>query len=115
MSNLTGAEIVSISKIGQLSNNLKFMDGRSIADYKSMLATICDRAIAVIPAAVGQMGKDNTKSQLESMFFVAAKKNWNGSTNYWTTLNGNRAITQVERWQLADVARILCNIVDTTH
>ena len=110
---MNGQQIVNASEIGKIADDVTFLDGRTMADYKAMLITIADKALSMIPQVVAQLGREETKSQLETMFLTAAKKNWKGATDYWTTnSNGDKAITIVSRWQLEDVSRILCNIVD---
>lgn len=110
---MNGQQIVSFSEIGKIADDKVFMDGRTMADYKSMLVTIADKVITMIPAAVKQAGKDETKNQLEQVFVKAARINWHGSTDYYTVNErGDKAITDIAKWQLNDVVRMLCNLVD---
>lgn len=113
MTNLTGTEIVNVSKIGQISDDVAFLDGRTMADYKAILAKIADKAIAMIPAAVKQAGKENAKIALDEMYRKAVAQTWKGSLDYWTTnQKGNKAITIITRDQIGDITRILRNMVD---
>lgn len=112
MTNLTGTEIVNVSKIGQISDDVTFLDGRTMADYKAILVKIADKAIAMIPAAVKQAGKEDAKIALDEMYRKAVRQTWKGETDYWTTLNGNKAITKISREQVGDITRILCNMID---
>ena len=110
---MNGQQIVDFSEIGKISDDTRFMDGRTMADYKSMLITMADKVIAIIPAAITQVGKEETKNQIDSMYRIAARKNWNGKTDYYTTdSKGNKAITEIARWQMDDIVRMLCNLVD---
>ena len=110
---MNGQQIVDFSEIGKISNDTQFLDGRTMADYKAMLVTIADKAIAIIPSAIAQVGKEETKSQLDQMYRTAARKNWKGETDYWTVNSkGQKAITKIDRWQMDDVVRMLCNMVD---
>ena len=109
---MNGQQIVSYSEIGKIADDTKFLDGRTMADYKSILANVADKAIAMIPAAVKQAGKDNAKIALDSMYRKAVSQAWKGSLDYWTTKDGNKAITVINRWQMEDVVRMLCSMVD---
>lgn len=112
MTNLTGAEIVKFSQIGKIADDVQFVDGRTMADYKAMLATLADQMIAVIPAAVAEVGKAQTKEQLDELYRINAKRTW-GKTDYWTINGkGDKAITEIARWQMDDLVRMLRNMVD---
>lgn len=113
MTNLTGKEIVNVSKIGQIADDVNFLDGRTMADYKSILAKIADKAIAMIPAAVKQAGKEDAKIALDEMYRKAVSQTWKGSLDYWTTnQKGDKAIRIISRDQVGDITRILCNMID---
>lgn len=109
---MNGQQIVSFSEIGKISDDTKFLDGRTMADYKAMLISLTDKAIAMIPAAVANGGKEDAKIGLDEMYRKAARQMWKGETDYWTTKDGNKAIRKIEKWQMDDVVRMLCNIVD---
>lgn len=109
---MNGQQIVSFSEIGKISDDTKFLDGRTMAEYKAMLINIANKAVAMIPAATKQANKEDVKLQLDSQFRKAARINWHGSLDYWTTKDGNKAITQIARWQMDDVVRMLCNLID---
>jgi hypothetical protein len=112
---MNGQEIVNLSVIGRIADDIKFLDGRTMADYKAVLASIADKAIAAIPGAVEQAGKEYAKNALDGMYRSAVSKTWNGSLEYWTTHNGHKAITQITRHQVDDVVRMLCNMIDMVN
>ncbi len=109
---LTGLEIVTVSKIGKIADDVQFLDGRTMADYKAILVKIADKAIAMLPAAVKQAGKEDAKIALDEMYKKAVSQTWKGSLDYWTTKDGNKAITVITRDQISDITRILCNMID---
>lgn len=109
---MNGQQIVSFSEIGKIADDVKFLDGRTMADYKAILAKVADKAITMIPAAVQQVGKEDAKDQLDTLYRKAISQTWKGSLDYWTTKDGNKAITQIARYQMDDVVRMLCNMVD---
>src|SRR5687767_6324057 len=113
MATLTGQQIVSFSTIGQISDETKFLDGRTMADYKAMLVSLTDKAIAMIPAAVANASKEDAKIGLDEMYRKAARQMWKGETQYFaTTQNGNTGITVITKEQIGDVVRMLCNMID---
>lgn len=109
---MNGQQIVTVSEIGKIADDVKFLDGRTMADYKAVLASIADKAIAMIPSAVKQAGKEDVKIALDEMYRKAVRQTWKGETDYWTTLNGNKAITKISREQVGDITRMLCNMID---
>lgn len=109
---MNGQQIVTVSEIGKIADDVKFLDGRTMADYKALLAKIADKAIAMIPAAVKEAGKEDAKIALDGMYRKAVSQAWKGSLDYWTTKDGNKAITVINRWQMDDVVRMLCNMID---
>lgn len=109
---MNGQQIVKVSEIGKIADDIKFLDGRTMAQYKAMLADLADKMIAVIPNAVAEVGKSQTKEQLDELYRINAKRIW-GKTDYWTTNSkGDKAITEIARFQLDDVVRMLRNLVD---
>jgi len=110
---MNGQQIVSNSTIGQISDETKFMDGRTMIDYKAMLINLTDKAIAMIPAAVKQADKEDAKIGLDEMFRKAARQSWKGGTDYYTTMqNGNTGLTVISKEQIGDIVRMLCNMID---
>ncbi len=109
---MNGKQIVDCSEIGKISDDAQFVDGRTMAEYKTTLINLADKMIAVIPAAIAEVGKEATKSQLDELYRINVKRTW-GKTDYWTINGkGDKAITEIARWQLDDVVRMLCNLVD---
>jgi hypothetical protein len=110
---MNGQQIVSTSTIGQISDEIKFLDGRTMADYKTMLVTLTDKAIAMIPSAVKQAGKEDAKIGLDEMFRKAVRQSWKGDAQYWTTMqSGSTGLTVISKEQIGDIVRMLCNIID---
>lgn len=109
---MNGKQIVEVSEIGKISDNTQFTDGRTMAQYKAMLADLADKMIAVIPNAIAEVGKSETKGQLDELYRINVKRTW-GKTDYWTVNSrGDKAISEIASWQLDDVVRMLRNLVD---
>ena len=107
---MNGQQIINHSEIGKLDDGLKFLDGRTMAEFKTALINLADKAIEMIPGAVEKVGAAEAKVQLASLFSRAAKASWKGTLDYFSiNASGNKAITQIENWQLDDIARIVCN------
>ena len=110
---LSASEIVNHSKIGDISDDTKFLDGRTMAEYKAMLITLTDKAIAMIPAAVKQAGKEDAKIGLDGMYRKAVRQSWKTSNDYWMTMqSGQQGLTSISKDQIGDIVRMLCNMID---
>lgn len=110
---MNGQQIINNSTIGQISDATKFLDGHTMAEFKSMLVSLTDKAITMLPSAIKQAGKEDAKLALDEMFRKAVRQSWKTSTDYYCQMqNGNTGLTVISRDQIGDIVRMLCNMID---